>query len=88
MSTEKKFSFDSLQDAEGIGTFLEALIEGMRKGHILLSSADDKVEMYPKNLLRFSLKARRKGINNKISLKIEWKDRQEDAAIKTLYVGN
>ncbi len=87
MSNEKKFVFESLQDATSIGTFLEAITEGMRSGHILLSSSEDQIEMYPKGLLTFSLRAKRKGSSNRISFKVEWKDRQEDGSIKTLFVG-
>ncbi len=87
MSSEKKFIFESLQDATSIGTFLEAITDGMRTGHILLSSSEDQIEMHPKGLLTFSLRAKRKGTSNKISFKVEWKDRQEDATIKTLFVG-
>lgn len=88
MSNEKKFIFDSLQDAESVGIFLEAITDGMRNGRILLSSANEQIEMQPRGLLTFSLRAKRKGSSNKISFKVEWKDRQEDAEIKTLVVGS
>jgi amphi-Trp domain-containing protein len=75
MSTEKKFVFESLQDVKTIGAFLESITEGMTTGKIVLSSSEECIDMYPCGLLHFSIKAKKKGNNNKISLKIEWKDK-------------
>jgi amphi-Trp domain-containing protein len=74
MAAEKKFIFESLQDIKSISSFLEAVTEGMQTGKILLSSSDECIEMHPNGLLHLSIKAKKKGSNNKISIKIEWKD--------------
>jgi amphi-Trp domain-containing protein len=46
----------------------------MKTGKVVLSSADEYIEMHPSGLLSMSLKAKRKGNNNKIGFKIQWKE--------------
>ena len=76
MSTEKKFSFESLQDSTSIRKFLEALTQGIEKGTIHLSSNEGSIDMIPNGLLNFSVKAKKKGHENKIALKIVWNDKK------------
>lgn len=71
--SEEKFLFDSLQDCESICSFLESLTEGFRKGSITLSTNGDEIVMHPEGLLNFTVKAKRKGGENKLALKVNWK---------------
>ena len=71
---EDKFIFDSLQDSETIKEFLQALTEGFEKGSINLSTNGDEIHLSPKGLLNFTVKARKKGTDNKLSIKVSWKD--------------
>ena len=71
---EEKFVFDSLQDSETIGKFLESLTEGFDKGSITLATNGDEIVLSPQGLLNFTVKAKRKGDVNKMSIKIAWKD--------------
>lgn len=90
MSIEKKFVFDSLQDSESIRLFLKALVEGFDAGKINLSTNGDEIELHPKGLLNFSVKAKRKAGANKIAIKIAWKDSDqgEDPTEKTINVNS
>lgn len=90
MSIEQKFVFDSLQDSESIRQFLTALVEGFDAGKINLSTNGDEIELHPKGLLNFSVKAKRKSGANKIAIKIAWKDsgQGEDPAVKTINVNS
>ncbi|WP_432735103.1 amphi-Trp domain-containing protein [Maridesulfovibrio sp. FT414] len=74
MSVEQKFIFESLQDSETIRQFLSALVDGFESGAINLSTNGDQIELTPKGLLNFSVKAKRKSDSNKISIKIAWKE--------------
>ncbi|MDR1397789.1 MAG: amphi-Trp domain-containing protein [Desulfarculales bacterium] len=87
MSSDKKFEYESLQDAGSIGTFLTAITEGMNNGRVLLSTADEHIEFIPRGLLRFLVKARKKGAENKITLKIAWNSKEEIEIAKPLTVG-
>ncbi len=90
MSIEKKFIFDSLQDSESIRQFLAALVEGFDTGKINLSTNGDEIELHPKGLLNFSVKAKRKSGTNKITIKIAWKDSDqgEDLTNKTINISS
>ncbi|WP_320172359.1 amphi-Trp domain-containing protein [Maridesulfovibrio sp.] len=77
MPIEKKFVFDSLQDAETIRQFLSALVDGFESGNINLSTNGDEIELQPKGLLNFSVKAKKKSDMNKITIKISWKESGE-----------
>ncbi|GAB7023119.1 amphi-Trp domain-containing protein [Salidesulfovibrio brasiliensis] len=71
--SEEKFLFDSLQDCESIGDFLGSLTEGFRKGDIALATNGDEIVLRPEGLLNFTVKAKKKGNENKLSIKINWK---------------
>lgn len=88
MSSEKKFVFESLQDAESIRTFLQSLVNGFESGTIKLSTNGDNIELHPEGLLNFTVKAKRKESGNKINIKIGWKDSNgyESPSAKTLNI--
>ncbi|CCO23806.1 amphi-Trp domain-containing protein [Maridesulfovibrio hydrothermalis] len=90
MSVEKKFVFESLQDSETIRRFLNSLVDGFDSGKISLSTNGDEIELIPKGLLNFSVKAKRKDKNNKIAIKISWKEscRDENQTAKTIRVNS
>jgi amphi-Trp domain-containing protein len=71
---EEKFVFDSLQDCETIKNFLEALIEGFEKHSIDLSTNGNEIHLEPQGLLNFTVKAKKKGTENKLSIKVTWKE--------------
>lgn len=76
MASNSDFEFESLQDAQSIKVFLENLMEGIAKGTILLSTAQEQMELLPRSPMRFHVKARQKKDEGKISIKISWKDSQ------------
>jgi len=71
---DEKFVFDSLQDSETIKAFLASLTDGFEKGTITLSTNGEAIELKPDGLLNFVVKARKKGAENRLSIKVEWKD--------------
>ncbi|MDO9632840.1 MAG: amphi-Trp domain-containing protein [Humidesulfovibrio sp.] len=78
MSAEGKFEFDSVQDPTSIQDFLLALTEGFAKGRIVMRSEAEEITLLPGPLLGFSVKAKRKAGENKINIKIVWKDSRKE----------
>lgn len=74
MPDQKSFEFESLQDAQSIRTFLENLMEGISRQKIVLSTEREEMELFPKNPMRFTVKAKQKKGEGRISIKISWKD--------------
>jgi len=90
MSGEGKFEFDSVQDPASIQDFLSALTQGFAKGRIVLRSETEEIVLVPGALLGFGVKAKRKGGENKIVVKIVWKDarREIQAGDKSIVVAS
>ncbi|AMK12732.1 MAG: amphi-Trp domain-containing protein [Pseudodesulfovibrio sp.] len=74
---EEKFVFDSLQDCETIKEFLTSLVEGFENKSITLTTNGDEIHLAPNGLLQFMVKAKKKGPENKLSIKVAWKENPE-----------
>ncbi len=74
MADYGSFEFSSYQDLETIQKFLESLNQGFAKERIVFSSGDDTFELAPKNLLKFSVRAKKKDDRTSLSIKISWKE--------------
>lgn len=74
MSKTQEFEYESVQSRESIQTFLQSLLDGFASQRISLKSDRDEIVLSPQELLNFTIKAKRKGVKNKLSLKISWKD--------------
>jgi amphi-Trp domain-containing protein len=74
---EQKFVHESLQDIQSIRSFLDALITSVDKKRLILSSEGQEMVMEMEGLLKFSLRAKKKGGENKLSIKISWSDTPE-----------
>ncbi|MDJ0886243.1 MAG: amphi-Trp domain-containing protein [Desulfobacterales bacterium] len=87
MADYGSFEYASYQDLETIQKFLESLTQGFAKEQIVLSSGDDTIELRPKNLLKFSVSAKKKEDKTKLSIKISWKEGKIKAAKTPLEIG-
>ena len=74
---EQKFTHESLQDLKSIRAFLDALITSVDKKRLILTSEGQEIVMEMEELLKFSLRAKKKGGENKLSIKISWTDAPE-----------
>ena len=74
MSSDEDFNYESIQDVETIRDFVQSLLQGFESGKINLSSNGDRIELHPSAMLKFSVKAKRKGSTGKISIKVSWKE--------------
>lgn len=74
MAKDLEFEHESIQDNETVGDYLASLIEGFKKGKIVLSSDEHQIELTPNNNLHFDLNAKRKGNKSKLSIKLSWRN--------------
>ncbi len=74
MTREKKFSMETLQDRQTICKYLEALKDGFQNGRISLSNQDEILIVEPGGLIHFSIKARKKDDEIKLSINFRWEE--------------
>ncbi len=79
MGYDQKFVFESMQDAESIRAYLEAVMDGLRKGRLLVSAGQEEFVLQPSELLTFAVKARKRGGSGRLSLTISWRCPEDDA---------
>lgn len=79
MAEDGRFVFESFQDRETIKEYFRALMDGIDKGRIVMSSDGEGIELHPDELLRFAVKVKRKGGDSSLSIKISWKDKKKGA---------
>jgi amphi-Trp domain-containing protein len=66
---------------------LQTLTEGFENGKIVLRSDAEEVVLRPQNMLKFAIKARKKGEKCKLSLKMSWKEVKIPENAKSLVIG-
>jgi len=74
MSDLERFEHESIQDKHSIQQFFNTLVDGIEKGRIILSAEKDQTLLAPAELIRFSIKAKKKNGKSKLSIKLTWKD--------------
>jgi len=77
-SSREDFNFESLQDSQSIGRYLEELVDGFKSGKIELVHEDSSLELNPEGLLRLDIKAGRKKDKQSLRIKITWREKTED----------
>jgi len=75
MAIKENFEYESLHDPQSVGDYLKALRKGIAAGSLRFTSGDDEMEMIPADLLTLSVRARKKGGENQIIIKLLWKDK-------------
>ncbi|SNR89899.1 amphi-Trp domain-containing protein [Humidesulfovibrio mexicanus] len=78
MGYDQKFVFESIQDAESIRQYLEAVMEGLHKGRLVVSAGQEEFVLQPRELLTFAVKARKRGGAGRLSLTISWRCPEEE----------
>jgi amphi-Trp domain-containing protein len=74
---QKKFSYDSIQDVASVKKYIKSLLRSLEDGNVVLSSEEGSIDFIPTELLHFSVKARKRGRKNKISLELRWTEQKE-----------
>ncbi len=79
MGHDQRFVFESVQDALSIRKYLEAVMEGLGKGRLVVATGAEEFVLEPSGLLNFTVKARRRSGEGRLSLAISWKCPDEEA---------
>lgn len=74
MAETEQFVHESIQDKRSIQQFLLTLVDGIENGRVTLSAEKDMALLTPAELIRFSIKAKKKTGKSKLTLKLTWKD--------------
>ncbi len=74
MAESDNFEFESYQDTQTIQEYLQSLVDGFSSGQISLNSERDNIILHPRGLVQLTIRARKKGDDNRLSVKMSWKD--------------
>ena len=87
--SHNKFSYDSIQDITSVKQYFSALLESIEKRRIVLKSEGKEIILNVNEMFRFTVHARKKGSENKLSIKMSWTSKGEakDNDSKTLTIG-
>lgn len=70
---KKKFTHESLQDAQSIKAILKSITNGLAKGKVVLSDEQDDVVLEPKGLLNLKVTASQDSEQNSLNVRIKWR---------------
>lgn len=79
MKNDEKFEFESIQDRTTIQRYLQALQDGFEKGRIVVNSDGSEIVLYPSGFIKFEVAVKKKGGQNKMIIKVGWKEKTENA---------
>lgn len=77
MAADDDFRHESVQDAQSIVKYLQAVTRGIEQGHIELGTADQMLKLEPAGMLELQVRAKRKGGRVKLALKLAWREADE-----------
>ena len=84
---KSSFRHESLQDRKSIRSILKALLDGIDKGKLKFSDADDEIIMQPQGLMNVRITASQEDNRNRVNLRITWQtEAVEDRRRKSLTV--
>lgn len=85
-----KFSYDSIQDIESVKRYFNSLLEAIENRRIVLKSENKEIILKIDELFNFTVRANKKGRENKLSIKMSWtsKDDWTDKDTKTMTIGS
>ncbi|HGG56328.1 MAG TPA: amphi-Trp domain-containing protein [Nannocystis exedens] len=77
-SDNQEFRHESLEDRQSIAKYLNALSEAFANGNLTFGHNGQAIELEPRGLLKFDVKASRKRGAVKVSLRLAWQEDEED----------
>ena len=77
MMQTNEFKFDSMQDCQSIGAYLQSLCEGFTQKQLVLRSEHNEFIVKPNGLLKFEIKAKKKSDRVRVKIEIAWKDGED-----------
>ncbi len=78
MPSRDAFEYESLQDIESIVGYFGALADGLKRGHLSLSSNGKLLALRPSGLLRLSVEAKRGKTRSRLIVKVSWREDAPD----------
>ena len=69
---KSSFRHESLQDRKSIRAIMKALLDGIDKGKLSFSDADDEIVMQPQGLMNVRITASQEDNRNRVNLRITW----------------
>lgn len=87
---QEKFSYDSIQDIESVKQYLLSLLEAFNNRRIVLKSENEELVLTMEELFRFSVRAKKKGRTNKLSIKMSWtrEDDEQGDKVKSMTIAS
>jgi amphi-Trp domain-containing protein len=82
------FRHESLQDGDTIADLLLSLQQGMSKGTLSFSDADNSITLKPSGLLNLTIKASDNDGLNVLDVRIAWQSEKADKVNKKLRVSS
>ena len=70
---EAKIKFKNEMDTEEAVVYLEAIVDGLKRGHLLLQQGPEKLELKPQGKMKVEIKASRKEEKERFSFELSWK---------------
>lgn len=87
--SEQNFFFESYQDVSSMKTYLNALIDGIAKNKLTLTTEGEELILYPNGMLKLTIKARKKNEKSRLSIKIAWtEERYKTGQNKTIKISS
>ncbi|MCA9637709.1 MAG: amphi-Trp domain-containing protein, partial [Myxococcales bacterium] len=77
-SDADEFRHESLEDRHSIAKYLTALAEAFANGNLTFGHNGQAIDLEPRGLLKFDVKATRKRGAVKVSLRLNWQEDEED----------
>ncbi len=74
MTGMEPFIHESIQDRQSIRQYFNMLIDGLEKESIIFSSEKDSVHLTPAEMIRLSIKTKKKSGKSKLTIKLAWSD--------------
>lgn len=86
MSSDDDFRHESVQDRKSIVRYLQAVTAGIEAGHLELGTAEHTLALDPDGMLELQVRAKRKGGRVKLSIKLYWREDDEDPGTDALEI--
>ncbi len=71
---ESRFKYESVQDADTLRRYLEAVTEGFASGELRFSSREGEVALHPAGMIGFLVEAKSMSGRMKLHLKFSWRE--------------
>jgi amphi-Trp domain-containing protein len=83
---EQDFSHESVQDPNNIVKYLEALLEGIKKRNLHLSTNGESMALTPREIITFEIQAKKRKYRSSLSVKMSWKEGERQLAVSPLEI--